>query len=151
MQDLGELSRSPSFAGSDAASVFSQDKKKFGALLPRSGVYFLPDERIMAFQKLVNLMRRRYEGDQNYMTANSLKDVFSTWGQEERHRQAHNMRVAQHRELITIEEAQKVQYFEFAKNWDKFMADYEQAAHMHIMNLKEKQSQELIELIQFQT
>ena len=85
-------------------------------------------------------MRKRYEHDQNYMMANNLKDVFSQWGKEEQHRQAHNMRVAQHRELITIEEAQKVQYFEFAKNWDKFMSDYEQAAHMHVNQLKEKQA-----------
>ena len=85
-------------------------------------------------------MRKRYEHDQNYMMANNLKDVFSQWGKEEQHQQAHNMRVAQHRELITIEEAQKVQYFEFAKNWDKFMSDYEQAAHMHVNQLKEKQA-----------
>jgi len=64
VQDLGDISRSPSFAGmSDAASAFSQDKKKFGALLPRTGVYFLPDERVMAFLKLVNQMRKKYEGD----------------------------------------------------------------------------------------
>ena len=32
-------------------SVYEQDKKKYGALLPKSGVYFLPDERIVAFLK----------------------------------------------------------------------------------------------------
>ena len=84
VQDLGDLSRSPSFAGmSDAASVFSQDKKKFGALLPRTGVYFLPDERVMAFLKLVNQMRKKYEVDTNYLMASSLKDVFTRWGREE--------------------------------------------------------------------
>lgn len=32
-------------------SVFEMDKKKYGALLPKTGVYFLPDERIVAFLK----------------------------------------------------------------------------------------------------
>ena len=27
------------------------DKKKYGALLPKTGVYFLPDERVVAFLK----------------------------------------------------------------------------------------------------
>ena len=64
VQDLGELSRNPSFAvASDAGSAFSLDKKKFGALLPRSGVYYLPDDRVMAYLKLVNQMRKKYEQD----------------------------------------------------------------------------------------
>ena len=32
-------------------SVYEHDKKKYGALLPKSYVYFLPDERIIAFLK----------------------------------------------------------------------------------------------------
>ena len=32
-------------------SIYEMDKKKYGALLPKSGVYFLPDERIVAFLK----------------------------------------------------------------------------------------------------
>ena len=64
--------------------------------------------------------------------ANQLKENFAEWSKNEQHRQAHNMRVAQHRELISIEQTQQVQFNEFAKNWDKFMADYEQAAHMHV-------------------
>ena len=32
-------------------SVYEMDKKKYGALLPKSGVYFLPDERVVAFLK----------------------------------------------------------------------------------------------------
>jgi len=32
-------------------SVYETDKKKYGALLPKTGVYFLPDERIIVFLK----------------------------------------------------------------------------------------------------
>ena len=32
-------------------SVYEMDKKKYGALLPKTGVYFLPDERVVAFLK----------------------------------------------------------------------------------------------------
>ena len=32
-------------------SAYELDKKKYGALLPKTGVYFLPDERIIAFLK----------------------------------------------------------------------------------------------------
>ena len=29
----------------------SDEKKKYGALLPKSGVYFLPDEKVVGFLK----------------------------------------------------------------------------------------------------
>lgn len=32
-------------------SIYELDKKKYGALLPKTGVYFLPDERIIMFLK----------------------------------------------------------------------------------------------------
>ena len=31
--------------------VYEQDKKKYGALLPKTGVYFLPDEKVLGFLK----------------------------------------------------------------------------------------------------
>lgn len=33
------------------SSAYELDKRKYGALLPKSGVYFLPDERIIVFLK----------------------------------------------------------------------------------------------------
>jgi len=30
-------------------SIYDIDKKKYGALLPKTGVYFLPDQRIISF------------------------------------------------------------------------------------------------------
>ena len=54
-------------------SQYEIDKKKYGALLPKSGVYFLPDERIVTFLKILNEMRKRFEGAHNYMMADRLK------------------------------------------------------------------------------
>ena len=53
----------PSFdpSMSEMNSQYEIDKKKYGALLPKSGVYFLPDERIVAFLKVLNEMRKRFE------------------------------------------------------------------------------------------
>ena len=31
--------------------IYEQDKKKYGALLPKTGVYFLPDEKVLGFLK----------------------------------------------------------------------------------------------------
>ena len=29
--------------------MYEQDKKRYGALLPKTGVYFLPDDKVLAF------------------------------------------------------------------------------------------------------
>jgi hypothetical protein len=75
-------------------SILENDKKKYGALLPKSGVYFLPDERIVAFLKIMNEMRKRHESDGNYMLANKFKRIFDRWSGDEQQRQQHNMRIA---------------------------------------------------------
>ena len=56
------------------------------------------------------------------------------------------MRIAQQRELINIEQAQKVQYAEFAEAWDRYMADYEATAFNLVENLKVRQVRELEEM-----
>jgi hypothetical protein len=68
-------------------SIYENDKKKYGALLPKSGVYFLPDERIVAFLKIMNEMRKRHETDGNYMMANKFKRIFDRWSGDEQQRQ----------------------------------------------------------------
>ena len=63
-------------------------------------------------------------------------------------RQTENMRLAQEQELATIEAAQKAQFEEFNKAWDKYMADYEVAAFESVEQLKERHLQELAEMTQ---
>lgn len=136
---------------SQELSIYEQDKRKYGALLPKIGVYFLPDERIVAFLKIMNEIRKRYEGIGDYMMANKFKKIFDRWSDDEQNRQSHNMRIAQQRELVNIENAQKIQYQEFAEAWDKYMADYEATAFNLVENLKIKQIKEIEEMRQHVT
>ena len=55
------------------------------------------------------------------------------------------MKLAQEKELVNIENAQKLQFQEFSDAWDKYMRDYEATAFELIENLKVKQEQELID------
>ena len=91
-------------------------------------------------------MRKRYESAGNYLMANRYKKIFDRWSEDEQDRQAHNMRIAQQKELVNIEGAQKMQYQEFAVAWDKYMADYEQTAFQLVQNLATKQDQEVAEM-----
>ena len=36
---------------SSSIQMYDMDKKKYGALLPKTGVYFLPDEKVIGFLK----------------------------------------------------------------------------------------------------
>ena len=96
-------------------------------------------------------MRKRYESVGNYMMANKFKKIFDRWSADEQQRQNHNMRIAQSRELTNIENAQRLQYQEFADAWDKYMADYEKTAFELVSQLKAKQENELIAMRNYVT
>lgn len=74
-----------------------------------------------------------------------MKQKFDEFSRAEQQRQEQNMRLAQEKELMNIEGAQKAQFTEFQQAWDKYMADYEQTAFQLIEKLKMKQEQEMIE------
>ena len=48
------------------------------------------------------------------------------------------MRIAQEKELLNIENAQRLQFVEFSEAWDKYMADYEATAFELIEQLRAK-------------
>lgn len=72
-----------------------------------------------------------------------MKLRFEEFSRAEQQRQEQNMRLAQEKELINIETAQKMQFQEFSEAWDKYMRDYETTAFELIEQLKVKQEQEL--------
>lgn len=80
------------------------------------------------FCRVMDEMRKRFELADNYMMANHFRKIFERWSQDEQKRQSHNMRIAQQRELVNIENAQRIQYQEFSDAWDKYMRDYEKTA-----------------------
>ena len=52
------------------------------------------------------------------------------------------MRIAQEKELLNIENAQKLQFQEFSESWDKYMASYEATAFELIEDMRQKQDHE---------
>lgn len=44
-------SHSEAMGGSQSISQMNEDRQKYGSLLPKSGVYFLPDEKVVGFLK----------------------------------------------------------------------------------------------------
>ena len=91
-------------------------------------------------------MRKKYEKEQNYTKAKLLKYKFDALSKQEHERQGQHMREAQQQELIAVEEAQRMQFSEFAAAWDKYMADYEATAFESVERLKEKHIREIQEL-----
>ena len=84
------------------------------------------------------------ENSGDYTRAKMMKLRFEEFSRAEQQRQEQNMRLAQEKELINIESAQKLQFEEFSQAWDQYMRDYESTAFELIEQLKLKQAQELI-------
>lgn len=60
-------------------------------------------------------------------------------------RQKDYLRANQEKELISIENSQKMQFYEFSQAWDTFMSDYEATAYLSLEKLKERHSKEMAE------
>jgi len=69
-------------------------KRKYGNLLPKTGVYFLPDDKIVSFLKILNELRKKYEKEENYVKAKLLKQRFEELSGMEQQRQNINMKQA---------------------------------------------------------
>ena len=65
------------------APSIDAEKKKYGVLLPRSGVYFLPDERIVTKLKEINQLKRQREREEDYIKANELQEIFDQYSKDE--------------------------------------------------------------------
>jgi len=65
----------------------NDEKRKYGALLPKSGVYFLPDEKVVGFLKLLNHNRQEREKEGDYATAKQMKTKFEEFSKAEQQRQ----------------------------------------------------------------
>ena len=101
--------------------------------------------------RIIDDLRKKCEKDGNYTYANRFVKVFDRWSKDEQHRLLHNMRIAQQRELINIENAQRVQYQEFSSAWDKYMTDYESTAYDLVEQLKAKHQVELHDMQRYIT
>ena len=91
----------------------------------------------------MNQLRVNAETSGDYTRAKMMKLRFAEFSRAEQQRQEQNMRLAQERELVNIESAQKLQFAEFSDAWDNYMREYESTAFELIEQLKIKQEQEL--------
>jgi hypothetical protein len=90
----------------------------------------------------LNLLRVNAEKEGDYGKAKLMRNKFEEFSRAEQQRQEQNMRLAQEKELLNIENGQKIQFKEFSDAWDKYMRDYEITAFELIEQLKMKQDQE---------
>lgn len=63
--------------------LYESDKKKYGALLPKTGVYFLPDDKVIGFLRILNNLRLKAEKDNVYTAAKIMKQKFDEFSRAE--------------------------------------------------------------------
>lgn len=73
-------------------------------------------------------MQKQCEKEGNYSKVKLLVQKFDEYSRAEQQRQEQNMKLAQEKELMNVENVQKVQFLEFSDAWDKYMKDYELTA-----------------------
>ena len=127
-------------------SATEEERAQYGSLLPRTGVHFLPDTKVIDFLKLLDDYRKKWEKDGVFGEAKRARKKFEDLREKETLRQQNNMRSAQEQELLTVENAQKAQFIEFSQAWDNYMSDYEATAYLSLEKLKEKHLMEIEQL-----
>ena len=123
-----------------------EERNKYGCLLPRTGVHFLPDSKVVDFLRLLNDYRKKCCKEMNLTEARLAALKFEDLKNKEMLRQLQNMKQAQEQELITVESAQRAQFLEFSSAWDNYMSDYEATAYLSLEKLKEKHLLEIQQL-----
>ena len=127
-------------------SATEEERAQYGTLLPRTGVHFLPDTKVIDFLKLLDDYRKKCEKEGQFSEAKRARKKFEDLKEKEILRQQNNMRSAQEQELLTVENAQKAQFIEFSQAWDNYMSDYEATAYLSLEKLKEKHLMEIEQL-----
>jgi len=77
---------------------------EFGEMLPKTGVYSLPDFKILAFLKILADYSKRLASEGNYKQAAGVDMKFKQISKIEFNRQIRKMENRQNTELLRIEE-----------------------------------------------
>lgn len=80
--------------------------------------------------------QKKCEQEGKYADAKASKEKIEEVKIKETLRQEHYIKSFQEDELAQVEHAQKLQFIEFTKAWDEYMADYEATAYMSLEKLK---------------
>ena len=112
-------------------------------MLPRTGVYFLPDIKVIDILRVLNDYKKECEQEGKYVEAKKAKRKYLELKAKEQKRQKKNMKIAQSKELLNVEQSQKSQFQDFTVSWDSYMKEYEETALKSIESLKIQQGDEM--------
>lgn len=118
---------------------------KDNAIVPSNGVALTPDSRVVKLIKQLNTYFRTCEKNKQFGEAKVVKFKLEKLKKKELKRQKDYLRANQEKELISIENSQKMQFYEFSQAWDTFMSDYEATAYLSLEKLKERHTKEMAE------
>jgi len=118
---------------------------KDNAIVPSNGVALTPDSRVVKMIKQLNTFFRNWEKEKEFGDAKIVKHKIEVLKKKELKRQKDYLRANQEKELISIENSQKMQFYEFSQAWDTFMSDYEATAYLSLEKLKERHAKEMAE------
>lgn len=116
---------------------------KDNAIVPSNGVALTPDSRVVKLIKQLHNYFRSCEKNKQFGEAKVVKHKLEVLKKKELKRQKDYLRANQEKELISIENSQKMQFYEFSQAWDTFMSDYEATAYLSLEKLKERHSKEM--------
>jgi hypothetical protein len=64
---------------------------KYGALLPRTGVHFIPDEKVVRMLRIINLLEDFHGDMANYYKAQEMRELMEKYSLAEFNRVVYNM------------------------------------------------------------
>ena len=80
---------------------------EYGEMLPKTGIYSLPDYKVTAFLRILTDYHKKLESDQSYLQAKQARIKFKQLSKIELRRQIRKMQDRQGIELQKIENIQR--------------------------------------------
>ena len=121
--DNGEMPelRSKSVAETESSSINFQlpksptekERRLYGAMLPKHGVYFLPELKVVDFIRVLHNYKRQSLKEGNLIEVKKCKKKITELRNKEMLRQLTNMCISHEKEIKTVEKAQRKQFIEF--------------------------------------
>ena len=95
---------------------------EFGAMLPKTGIYSLPDFEVLTLQKAIDqYIKTNLEEEQKYLEAKDARLKFKQLSKDELRKQMRKMQRRQALELREVEAIQRAQFIQFTNAWDVYM------------------------------
>lgn len=120
--------------------------REYGEMLPKTGVYFLPDFKVTGFIALLDDLIIKFTQRHKYYLISEVKMKLKAISNVEMKRQIRKMQFRKEQELERVEAIQQEQFRDFSVAWDNYMNDYEQAAYVSVQRMRENLDLEIVQL-----